>query len=223
MTIFTPMPKLLSIQIAMPQDYGREDAADLLERPWRSGFFKQVVTGPIKILPTLLEGDGQADLINHGGVDKSICCYAAEHFPFWQTHAGLEKMGPGGFGENFSFEGLLESEICIGDIYRIGNATLQISQPREPCSKLARRWLIKQLPAWVIQNGRTGWYFRVVETGIVEAGNEVTLLERPNPEWSVARANEIAHHRKTDSAARAELASVPYLSEAWRIALSAKV
>ncbi len=214
------MPQLLSIQIAQPQDYGREEAANLLERPWRSGIFKQGVIGPIKVMPEHLEGDGSADLTVHGGVDKAICCYAAEHYPFWQTHAGLENMGHGGFGENFTFAGLLEPDICIGDVYHIGSATFQITQPREPCSKLARRWLIKELPAWVVQNGRSGWYFRVIETGHVEAGDDVQLIERPNPEWSIARANEIAHHRKTDREACSELAAVPFLSEAWRVALA---
>ena len=210
------MPGLLSIQIAKPSFHGFAGATDLHDKPWETAFFKQPITGHAMVTPTGLVGDGQADSVNHGGVDKAICCYASEHFPHWRSIAGLEQMGPGGFGENFTTEGLIESEICIGDIFTCGTATFQITQPRQPCWKLSRRWRTKSLSAWVEKNGLTGWYFRVLSEGTVKSGDTFQLVERFNPGWSIARANEIAHHRNDDREQVMALAHVPHLSASWR-------
>jgi MOSC domain-containing protein YiiM len=214
------MAQILSIQIAQPTAHGFAGASDIHDKPWETAFYKQQVTGPVDVTSTGIVGDGQADRVNHGGVDKAICCYASEHFPVWHAMPGLEEMGPGGFGENLTTEGLIESEICIGDVFTCGTATFQITQPRQPCWKLSRRWRITALSAWVERNGLTGWYLRVLKEGQVAAGDELLLVERPNPDWSIARANDIAHHRKDDRDQFAALAAVPFLSAAWREAFT---
>ena len=121
----------------------------------------------------------------------------------------------GGFGENLTIAGLCEAAVCIGDIFRIGGVTFEVSQPRQPCWKLARRWRMHELTGLVVRNGRSGWYFRVLDQGWIEAGMQVTLIERPNPEWTVARANVILHHCRTDVSSMLELASVPRLADSW--------
>jgi MOSC domain-containing protein YiiM len=206
---------LVSIQLGAPKNYGYEGAPDAHDLPWTTGFFKMPASGPVFVGATNLVGDGQADLKHHGGVDKAVLAYGAEHYPKWREELGLADFPHGAFGENLTISGLQEELVCIGDIVRIGPVTFEVSQPRQPCWKLARRWRMHKLTGYVIANGRTGWYLRVMEEGYIEAGMPVALIERPNPEWSIARANQIMHHRKSDLDLTLELAAVPRLANSW--------
>jgi MOSC domain-containing protein YiiM len=217
------LPTLISIQVGFPAQHGSTGAADPMDRPWKTGFYKSPVTGPLRLRTTNLEGDGQADLVNHGGPDKAVCCYPMAHYPGWRTELSLEELPFGAFGENFTIAGLTESDICIGDIFRIGAALVQISQPRQPCWKLARRWRIKDLTLRVQQSGRTGWYFRVLSEGIVQPGDPFELVERTSPEWTIDRANVLMHHDKSNYADSARLAAVESLSTSWKRTLSKRV
>lgn len=211
----TVSPLLHSIQVGLPRSHGREDAADPMDKLWTTGFFKEPVSGEVFVTRTNLIGDGQADLHFHGGPDKAVLAYSADHYASWRTEL-QRTLPPGAFGENLTIVGLCEERVCIGDHWRIGEALFEISQPRRPCWKLARRWRVKDLTARVIENGRSGWYFRVLEEGRIEAGQEVELVSRPHPEWAVARANHLLHHDKQNRIAAAELAAVPELSSTWR-------
>lgn len=213
--------KLLSIQVGTPKTFGVADAKDLNDRLWTTGFFKTPISGSIQVSESNLEGDGQADLKNHGGVDKAVCCYPKDHWPQWENDLDM-RLPNGAFGENFTTLGADENDVCIGDIFECGTALFQISQPRQPCWKLARRWKIKDLAAKVERTGRTGWYFRVVRAGRVEPGSELVLTERLFPEITVAYANEVMHKSKNDWAAAHRLASCPLLSESWKRTLSAR-
>jgi MOSC domain-containing protein YiiM len=210
--------KLISIQVGKPRVLGMTGAADLDDREWSTGFYKEPIAGSVLVSRTNLAGDGQADLKNHGGPDKAICVYPQDHWPAWVAELGI-KQTPGGFGENFTIAGAVEKDVCIGDVFRCQGVLVQVSQPRQPCWKLARRWRIKDLAVRVERTGRTGWYFRVLEEGPVEAGADFALLERPHPQWTVASANEVMHHRKTDWEAASRLAQCPALSESWRSSL----
>jgi MOSC domain-containing protein YiiM len=208
-------PVVSSIQIGKPLSYGSADAVDPHDRAWTTGFFKTPIEGPVFAGTTNLEGDGQADLENHGGVDKAVLAYSADHYPKWRRELGMPDMPHGAFGENLTIAGLSEEAVCIGDIFGIGTARFEVSQPRQPCWKLARRWRMHELLDMVIRNGRSGWYFRVVEPGLIGKQMPVTLLDRPNPEWSIARANEILYRHQTDLALARQLAAVPRLAESW--------
>jgi MOSC domain-containing protein YiiM len=173
---------------------------------------------------TNLDGDGQADLVHHGGRDKAVLAYSADHYGEWRKALNKPTLPFGAFGENFTVQGLTEADVCIGDIWKIGDkATVQVSQPRQPCWKLARRWRIKTLALQVQQTGRTGWYFRVVNEGIVAQGMPLTLLERPHPGWSVERANRVMHLEKDDLRSAGELAAIQLLAASWRATLRARV
>ena len=211
--------KLLSIQVGMPRTIGAANAPELMDREWTSGFFKEPVGGPVGVTLTGLAGDGQADLKNHGGPDKAINAYPADYFPVWREELGVE-FSAGAFGENFTTVGALEKDVCIGDVFKVGGIVLQITQPRQPCWKLARRWRIKDLAVRVEQTGRTGWYFRVLQAGTVEAASELMLVERPCPQWTVAEANAVMHHRKNDWAAAGALAACAELSASWKASLA---
>jgi MOSC domain-containing protein YiiM len=126
----------------------------------------------------------------------------------------------GGFGENLTIAGLTEAAVCVGDVWRAGAVLLQVSQPRQPCWKLARRWRVKDLPARVVETGRSGWYLRVLSEGDIEAGYGLELLARANPEWTIARANRVLYFHRNDPDESAALAAVPGLSSSWRESLS---
>lgn len=211
---------LLSIQVGLPQTLGVEGAIDPMDKPWTTGFFKEKVAGRIHLGKTNLDGDGQADLQHHGGLEKAVNVYPSEHYSYWREKLKNREMPFGAFGENFTTAGLLEQTACIGDVFSIGEAVVQISQPRQPCWKLARRWRIKDLAAKVQKTGLTGWYFRVLKEGYVQGGLVLRLLERPHPEWTVSSANTIMHHHKRDLDAAQSLAFCPALSQNWRESLS---
>ena len=206
---------LCSIQIGKPRSYGSEDAANPHDKSWTTGFFKETVEGPVFVNRTNLTGDGQADLKNHGGVDKAVLAYSADHYPKWRAELAMPETPCGAFGENLTISGLSEQSICIGDVLRIGSVTFEVSQPRQPCWKLARRWRMHSLTGMVVSNGRSGWYLRVLEEGWLAAPAPVLLLDRPNPDWTIARANQILHHRKSDSNLTLRLADVPRLAASW--------
>ena len=209
-------PLLVSIQVGLPRAYGREGADDPMGRPWETGFFKQAVDGLRWLGTTNLVGDGQADLVNHGGPDKAVLCYAASHYPGWRAELQRPDLPHGAFGENFTIDGLTEETVCVGDVYRLGEAIVQVSQPRQPCWKLAWRWRLKELTALVERSGRTGWYIRVLEEGEVRAGLGLTLLKRPYPEWTVKRATFVMRHRQQGRTVAGELAGCEALAASWR-------
>lgn len=207
----------------MPRTEGRTDAADPMDRAWTTGFYKEPVVGSVWVGRHNLDGDGQADLKNHGGPDKAVNVYPIEHYSYWKESLCLPDLSPGAFGENFTVGGILEADICIGDIIEIGGVLVQVSQPRQPCWKLARRWRVKDLAFRVQQTGRTGWYFRVLREGTVQAGSQPNLIERPCPEWTVAAANDVMHHRPDDWEAVRSLAACQLLSTRWRETLTKRV
>jgi MOSC domain-containing protein YiiM len=207
---------LISIQIGQPANYGRADSADPHERPWRTGYFKTPVAGKVLVGQPGIAGDGQADLENHGGIDKAVLAYSAEHYPRWCAELGLAEMPPGGFGENLTIAGIDETSVCIGDVWQCGAVVFEVSQPRQPCWKTSRRWRIDDLSRRVIATGRSGWYLRVLTDGEIEAGMKLALANRIHPQWTVARVSEVLYHRKDDLAAAEELAYLPELALSWR-------
>ncbi len=214
------MPHLLSIQVGLPKQLGVEGAFNPRQRSWSTGFFKEPIEGSVWLGQTNLEGDGQADLKHHGGPEKAVLAYAAKHYSYWQNTFNRSDLAYGAFGENFTIAEITEASICIGDTYKIGEAYIQVSQPRQPCWKLSRRWQIHDLALQVQKTGKTGWYFRVLKEGYVERSLPLVLLYRPFPQWTVAKANAIMHHHLDDREAAAQLAACPFLASNWQQTLS---
>ncbi|WP_231754103.1 MOSC domain-containing protein [Caulifigura coniformis] len=190
-----------------------------MDRPWTSGFDKRPVVGPLRLGLTNLDGDGQADLVHHGGPDKAILAYSADHYDGWRHELQMPDLPFGAFGENFTVEGLTEAKVCLGDIWQVGESVLQVSQPRQPCWKLARRWRIKSLALQVQESGRTGWYFRVLQEGVVAPGLSLQRLECAHPEWTVERANDVMHFDKDNLNLAAALAAIRPLAASWKATL----
>lgn len=185
-----------------------------------SAIAKQAVAGPLRVGALGIEGDEQADLTVHGGTDKAIHHYPRDHYRWWAEALGEHVLlgAPGAFGENISTAGLVESEACVGDRYRLGSALVEISQGRQPCWKLGHRFGVASVPASVVKSRRSGWYYRVIEDGTVAAGDALELVDRPLPEWSVERvfALLIGGAGKREPAALRALAEMEVLAATWR-------
>lgn len=169
-----------------------------------SGFVKHSLHQPAQITPLGIRGDEQADLSVHGGLEKAVYGYSLDHYSAWRIeyprHAA--RLVPGGFGENLCIERMRESDLCVGDIHRIGSALLQVCQPRQPCFKLALRFQDKMMPKAMVRSGRSGWYYRVLEPGEIAPGDVVHLDERSNPDFLFSRLVELISR---DTATRLEL------------------
>lgn len=183
-----------------------------------SGIDKHSVSGAIKAERSGLQGDFQSDLKHHGGADKAVHHYALDHYAFWRSELGDKDVlrQPGAFGENLSSTGITEEHVCIGDIFSLGSCILQVTQARQPCWKLNARFQHENMSSLVQKTMRTGWYYRVLQEGWIEAGNELVLTERTYPEWSLARILDILYKRDLDPDVLLEVSRIKALPASWR-------
>ncbi|MGH2561531.1 MAG: MOSC domain-containing protein [Thermomicrobiales bacterium] len=207
---------LSTVQVGTPRRYQVADVLSEADRSWRTSFFRVPSPDRRRLHMTHLEGNQQADTKNHGGAEQAVLMYSAAHYAVWQAELGRSDIGPGGFGENFTIEELTEATACIGDIYQVGDARIQVSGPRYPCVKISRRWGIDGLTERVGATGRTGWYCRVLQEGEIEPGMSIVLVDRPFPQYSIALINDFTHHRNHDLDRAHELAACPLLPEWWQ-------
>jgi MOSC domain-containing protein YiiM len=176
-----------------------------------SGFVKRPVPERVEVAGLGLAGDEQADLTVHGGPEKAVYGYALRHYPTWRTehpeHGDI--LVPGAFGENLTIDGLAEDDICVGDVHRIGSALLQVCQPRQPCFKFALHFSDNRMPKAMVKSGRAGWYYRVLEPGDLGAGDEVHLVDRPQPAFRFSRLVAIVNRGQATAEEIAALATMP--------------
>lgn len=204
---------LLSIQVGAPTHYD----ANGENKAWHSGIFKHRVDGAVRLNALNIDGDGQADLRAHGGPYRAVLGYAAAHYLDWRIALRMPDLPYGAFGENFTMSDLTEESVCLGDVYRVGDEVeIQVSQPRNPCWKLNRRWGMEGLEVQVHEQNRGGWYHRVLREGIVEAGMEVALIDRPYPKYKIADVVALYRGWMEDREACGELMRIEALSPEWR-------
>lgn len=206
--------KLLSIQVGKIQTH--EHNGD----PWTTAYRKKPVTGSVYVGRLNVEGDEQQHKSVHGGEHRAVLMYSAEHYARWQAELGRE-LPYGSFAENFTVAGLDEDSVCIGDVYQVGDAVrLQVSQPRQPCHQIYKALGIRGIKRMVAQTHRGGWYLRVLQEGLVEAGLPITRLARPHPDWTVRRAFDAMEQRREQPEKAAALAQVEALEPGWRTKLA---
>lgn len=212
-----PPPHVLSIQVGRTRQFNSpDDARDNSAKSWESAISKEPVVGSVLVSTGNIEGDQQADLVHHGGPDKAVCAYSSEHYEYWSKTYRDIHWRPGYFGENLTLAGLLEPHVCIGDTFKVGECVLQVSQPRQPCWKLSRRWNLPKLAVDVQRTRLTGWYFRVLHPGNIAVGQAMRMIDRLDPKWTITVANEIMFAKPRDPARDQELAACPRLSKSWR-------
>jgi len=189
-----------------------------------SAIDKQPQPGPLAVTTLGLGGDEQGDLRVHGGVEKAIHHYPYEHYAAWAAELGAHPLlaQPGAFGENFSSSGWTEHDVCLGDRIRAGTALLEVSQGRMPCWKLSDRFGVAELALRVQQSGRTGWYYRVLEEGVVSAGDSLQLVERQFGDWSLTRLSAVLFDKRVESELLRECLALP-LVPSWRRTLERRL
>ena len=202
--------RLLSVNVGMPKDV-----------PWQgrtvfTGVFKDPVTGPRRVRKLNVDGDGQGDLAGHGGEQRAVFVYQIDSYRYWERELGRDDFVYGQFGENFTVEGLADDEVCIGDRYRIGNAVFEVTQPRVTCYRVGIRMNDPRIPALLVSHHRPGFYFRVLEEGEVQAGDEIVKLAAGPEQMPVAEVDALlylpGHPRQAAAASAPDTRPQPRLA-----------
>jgi MOSC domain-containing protein YiiM/ferredoxin-NADP reductase len=204
------MGRLLSVNVGLPRDITWQG------KTVHTGIWKTPVQGRCMVRRLNIEGDGQGDLAGHGGERRAVFVYQMDSYRYWQNQLGRNDFVYGQFGENFTVDGLSDAEVCIGDRYRIGGALFEVTQPRVTCYRLGIRMNRPEMAALVVKHGRPGFYFRVLEEGEVEAGDEITRVASGPERMSVSEIDALLYMpgHPRDQLERA--LRIPTLSSGWR-------
>lgn len=202
--------KILAVSVGLPREIEHRGHRVL------TGIFKQAVAGRVMLRRLGLDGDGQADLQVHGGPDKAAYAYPAEHYEAWRRELGRDDLAPGGFGENLTVSGMCEEAVRVGDVYRLGSAVVQVTQPRGPCVKLAIRMGDPHLAKPFLERGRTGFYLRVLAEGEVGAGDDAELLAAEAAGMTVAEICHLHYFARDDREGARRALGIAGLSASWR-------
>ncbi|WP_337035259.1 MOSC domain-containing protein [Paenibacillus illinoisensis] len=204
-----PNTAVLAINVGQPQPLPGQ------KREVLSGIVKHPVSGPVFLSFTGMTGDAQADLEHHGGPDKALCVYDYSRYSVLEQLME-RKLDWGACGENLTVEGCSEDQVRIGDVYELGGALVQVSQPRQPCFKLAARYDFKELPVYFQESGYTGFYFRVLEEGEVAPDSTFRRIRTDPSSMTILEANRVMHQGKKDAGGMHALLAIPSLSDSWR-------
>lgn len=202
--------KVVSVNVGMPRGIMTKMG------PVTTGIFKEPITGPVMIRTLNLDGDRQADLTVHGGPQKAVYAYPAEHYSYWRDQLPQTKIGPAMFGENLTTEGLFEDSLFIGDRLRVGSAVLEATQPRMPCYKLALKFGRDDMIKRFLNSGKSGFYFSVVEEGEVDMDSPVEILSRDENQVSISDISRLYIDHEPDVELLQRALRVPALPRSWK-------
>ena len=210
-----PLGALLSVNVGMPKDV-----------PWQgkavfTGVFKDPVKGPRRVGKLNVEGDGQGDLAGHGGEQRAVFVYQIDSYRYWERELGRDDFVYGQFGENFTVEGLGDDEVCIGDRYRIGSAGFEVTQPRVTCYRVGIRMNDPRIPALLVSHHRPGFYFRVLEEGEVQAGDDIIKLASGPERMPVAEVDALLYLPGHTRQQLLRALRIPALSPGWQASFQA--
>jgi ferredoxin-NADP reductase/MOSC domain-containing protein YiiM len=206
---------LLSVNVGLPRDIA-----------WRgktvhTAIWKAPVQGPRVVRRLNIDGDGQGDLVGHGGEHRAVFVYQIDCYRYWQTELGRNDLTFGQFGENFTVEGLPDREVCIGDRYRIGSASFEVTQPRVTCYRVGIRMNEPKMAALLVARGRPGFYLRVLEEGEVKAGDEIVQLGAGPERMTVVEINALLYMPGHPRSQLERALRIPALSPGWRASFQA--
>lgn len=202
--------KIVSINVSM----GRE--ISYMGKKVRTGIFKEPVKGRVMLRRLNLDGDAQSDLVNHGGIYKAAYVYPVENYDFWKRELHREDFTFGQFGENLTVQGMLEDDVSIGDIFRVGNAKVEVTQPRVPCYKLGIRMGLPEFPKMFLASGRVGFMLRVLEEGELGAGDSFERLKAGPEQITVRKINHLLYFDPENLDEAQVALRIPALSPGWR-------
>ena len=204
------MGRLLSVNVGLPRDVTWQD------KTVHTGIWKTPVEGPRMVRRLNIDGDGQGDLAGHGGEHRAVLVYQHDSYRYWENQLDRTGFAYGEFGENFTVDGLSDAEVCIGDRYRIGGALFEVTQPRVTCYRLGIRMNEPEMAALLVKHGRPGFYFRVLEEGEVESGDEITLVASGSERMSVSAIDALLYMPGHPSDQLERALRIPALSAGWR-------
>jgi len=194
--------------------------------PWQgkivfTAVFKEAVTGPRRVGRLNVDGDGQGDLAGHGGEQRAVFVYQIDSYQYWERELGRNDVAYGQFGENFTVRGLADDEVCIGDRYRIGSATFEVTQPRVTCYRVGIRMNDPRIPALLVSHHRPGFYFRVLEEGEVRAGDDIVKLAAGPEQVLVTEVDALLYLPGHPRQQLLRALRVPALSPGWQASFRA--
>ena len=210
-----PVGRLVSVNVGMPKDVSWQG------RTVFTGVFKDPVTGPRRVGRLNVDGDGQGDLAGHGGEMRAVFVYQLDSYRYWGRELGRNDFVYGQFGENFTVEGLGDEEVCIGDRYQIGSAIFEVSQPRVTCYRVGIRMNDPRVPALLVSHHRPGFYFRVLEEGEVQAGDDILKLSSGPEQMTVADVDALLYLPGHTHQGLLRALRVPALSPGWQASFRA--
>jgi ferredoxin-NADP reductase/MOSC domain-containing protein YiiM/ferredoxin len=206
---------LLSVNVGMPKDVSWQGKTVF------TGVFKNPVSGPRRVRKLNVDGDGQGDLAGHGGEQRAVFVYQIESYRYWEHELGRTDFDYGQFGENFTVEGLSDAEVCIGDRYRIGTAVFEVTQPRVTCYRVGIRMNDPRIPALLVSHRRPGFYFRVLEEGEVQAGDDIFKLASGDEQMAVAEVDALLYLPGHPRQQLLRALRIPALSPGWQASFRA--
>jgi len=215
--------KLLSVNVGQPSEVAYRDRRGR-QKTTRTGIFKTPLAGRVQLRALNLDGDGQADLVGHGGACKAAYVYSIENYRYWADQLGRTDFDAAGqFGENFTVEGMPDDAVGIGDVFRVGGALVEVTQPRVPCFKLGVRMGIADFQKRFAASCRVGFYLRVLEQGEVGAGDAVERVREGRPHMSVSDMMHLLYFDPDNLAATRTALEIDALSPGWRQSFSDRI
>src|SRR6188472_1378208 len=210
-----PVGTLISVNVGLPKDV-----------TWRgrtvfTGVFKDPVRGPRRVRRLNLDGDGQGDTAGHGGEQRAVFVYQIDSYRYWERELGRDDFVYGQFGENFTVEGLADAQVCIGDRYRIGTAVFEVTQPRVTCYRVGIRMNDPRIPALLVSHHRPGFYFRVLEEGDVQAGDDIVQVASGAERMPVAEVDALLYLPGHSRQQLLRALRIPALSPGWQASFRA--
>jgi len=209
------MARLLSVNVGLPRDITWQG------KTVHTGVWKAPITGPRMVRRLNVDGDGQGDMTGHGGEHRAVFVYQIESYRYWQNQLGRKDFAYGQFGENFTVEGLADTEVCIGDRYRIGGALFEVTQPRVTCYRVGIRMDEPEMAALLVKHGRPGFYFRVIEEGEVRAGDQIVRVAVGPERMSVSEINALLYTPGHPRDRLERSLRITALSAGWRTSFEA--
>ena len=202
--------KLLSVNVSLPKEVPYKG------KTVRTGIFKEAAQGRVKLGGSNLEGDGQADLVGHGGIYKAVHVYSIENYDYWKRELGRDDFSYGQFGENFTVEGMPDDKVNVGDVFRVGTALVEVTQPRVPCFKLAMKMEMPNFLKVLMPSERVGFYLRVLEEGEVGAGDVLERVKVGPEQMSVREMFHLLYFAKQKPEGARKALRIPAMSPGWR-------
>ncbi len=185
-----------------------------------TGIFKYPTDSALRVIQSGIEGDGQGDLIHHGGIDKAVYAYPLEHYAYWKKFLKRDNLEMGAFGENLTIEGLMDTEVLMGDYYQFGTAILMAVQPRMPCSKLGLRFNDVGMTKYFAKARRNGFYFRVIEEGILKQEDTIQIVKKSEFNITIQNVVDCNMLPKNDPEMIHQIMAIPFLPELLKSSFS---